>query len=325
MIFAALGAAFAGCGTLPSTARLHTAVGSSELALSWTQENVYTVWSTFDSTMDASHGQFCFLGGLEPTMDNQLVCLDDTSGELLWRQFSGSHSSIVVTPDAVLVGYNGLAGLRKYGRSGRLVWSRQLQGTGSDYLYVLDEQIQVLTIPERFWILDADGNVLNTIAGEKIFAVRRDQTFSELKGLRATDTSTGRVLWQFDGLDDVLEMAPLFIGDKVFLRTGQEYGSIYALDSSTGKLLWRTGKEIVSNPVYSSSEHVVYALNRDGAVLAFGEENGSPVTQFHFSGGPLVLNGEAQVGSYQLAYDADTRILLIALGDSRQLFAFKAR
>lgn len=317
-----LGGAFSACGTLPRAAPLHALAEPSGLVLSWTKENVYTVWSTFDSTMGASGGRYCFLGGLEPTVDNELICLNDVGGEVLWRQFSGTHSSIVVTADAVFVAYNNLAGVRKYDIEGNVVWSRNLGGTGSDYLYVLNGQIQILTIPERFWILDLDGRALTSVKGNKIFVLLPDQTFSELSGLRATDTNTGNVLWQFNRLDDVLEMAPLFISGKVLLRTGQESGSIYALNSSTGKLLWRTDDSIVSNVVYSPSQHLVYALNRSGALLAFAEDTGTSTTLLSFTGGPLLLNGEARVGSYQLAYDEDTKTLLISLGDSRQLFAF---
>ena len=291
--------------------------------LIWSKDNIYTVWSTFDSTIDASNNMICYLGGLDSSIDNDVVCMNSMNGEILWQKYSGIHDSIAVTSNAVFVIYSSNTGVRRYDSSGKIIWSKNLSGTGSNYLYVIGDQLQILTVPERFWVLDFDGNEIKKISGDKVFISTSEGTFAESNGIQLLETNSGEVIWKYNNLHDVLEMAPLFIDTKILVRTGQESGSIYALDRKNGVFLWKTDNNIISNVVYSPSKKKIYALTRDGKLLAIDENDGKADTIAEFSSVPFVLNGEANVGSYQLAYDLNENILFVSLGDSSQLFAFK--
>ncbi len=298
-------------------------INSDNLKFLWSKDNVYVVSSTFDTTISASSNRVCFLGGLDISADKTLVCLDEMKGDLLWQTDSGIHSALEVTSNGIFVIYNSIADVRKYDLSGNLVWSKYLNGTGSDYLYVVDNELQILTIPEKFWILDFDGNEISETSGEKIFIRKMDDIFIKSGGIELQKASSGKTVWQFSRLNDVLEMAPLFNNAKIFLRSGQESGSIFALDYKTGELLWKTDNNIISNAVYSSSQNMIYALTHSGELVAINENNGQSKMVAQLSPVPFVLNGEAIIGSYQLAYDASSNILFVSLGDSRQLFAFQ--
>jgi len=300
-----------------------TRITTEKIKLIWSKDNVYTVWSTFDTTIDASNNRVCFLGGLDSSTDNDVVCINGMNGDVLWQKGSGNHSAIAVTSNAVFVTYNNIVGIRKYDPTGEVAWSKRLSGTGSDYLYVVDEQLQILTVPERFWIFDFDGNEIRNIKGDKVFISTPDETFVELSGIQLQKTNTREVVWQYNKLDDVLEMAPLFTDTKIFVRTGQESGSVFTLDRKTGSLLWISDNNIIANVAYSPSKKTIYALTRDGKLLAINENDGKADTIAEFSSVPFTLNGEASVGSYQLAYDPNTNILFVSLGDSRQMFAFE--
>jgi outer membrane protein assembly factor BamB len=308
---------------LPKTSHSATQIEKGKVKLIWSKDNIYTVWSTFSSTIGASNNMVCFLGGLDSSIDNDVVCMNGMSGKIIWQKSSGIHRSIAVTPNAVFVIYSSAAGVRKYNLSGEIVWSKYLGGTGSNYLYVVGGQLQILTVPERFWVLDFDGNEMQKINGDKIFISTSEGTFVESSGIQLLKTNSKEIIWQYHNLDDVLEMAPLFIDTKVLVRTGQESGSIYALDRKNGNFLWKTDNSIVSNVVYSPLKGIIYALNHNGELLAINENNGRADIIAEFASTPFVLNGEANVGSYQLAYDLNEKILFVSLGDSRQFFAFK--
>jgi outer membrane protein assembly factor BamB len=293
------------------------------MSLLWSKENIYPVWNTFDTTIDALNGMVCFLGGLDRSTDNNIVCLNSKSGELLWQKQSGHHNSIVMMPDAIYVSYYNLPGIKRFDNSGKEVWNKHLPGTGTDYLYVVGDHLQVLTVPENFTVLDFQANELDNLKDEKIFISVPEGEFISLNGIQLAKAS--EVIWQYNYFDDVLEMAPLFTETKVFVRTGQQLGSIYSLDRKSGQLLWKTNGEIVSNVVYSPANQVIYALSRDGKLLSMNENDGSVNVLAEFSSTPFVLNGEENVGCYQLAYDPNESVLFVSIGDSRQLFAFDIR
>jgi outer membrane protein assembly factor BamB len=297
-------------------------IQNEKIKLIWSKSDVYTVWTTFDITIDARNNRVCFLGGLDTSTDSDVVCLNGTNGGELWQADSGTHRSLAMTTDAIYVIYSNSTGIRKYD-TGKVIWSKRLIGTGSNYLNVSDEQLQVLTIPERFWILDLEGNELKSISGEKIFTSTNQGEFVESGGIQLVKTESDDVIWQFHDFDDVVEMAPLFTSTNVFVRTGQESGSIFAINRENGSFLWQTDNNIVSNVVYSPSKQAIYALTNDGNLLAIDENSGSTNIIAEFSSVPFVHNGEANVASYQLAYDINEGILFVSLGDSRQLFALK--
>ena len=119
------------------------------------------------------------------------------------------------------------------------------------------------------------------------------------------------------------EANPIFTEDKLFLRNGADFsGTAYALDPTTGELLWEI-PNIVGNLIYSPDKHLIYALHKDGNLLAVDENNGKETVIATFSPSPFIFLDGTDPGAYQLAYDADERILVVYLGDSRQLFAFK--
>jgi outer membrane protein assembly factor BamB len=317
---------FSGCASQtysPNVQHEVTQIKNEKVRLLWSKDDIYTVWSTFGATVDASGGQICFLGGLDSSTDSDVVCVNDTNGDVLWQKDSGNHSAIAVTPNAVYVIYNNIVGIRKYDPSGEIVWSKHLSGTGSNYLYVVGGQLQILTVPERFWVLDFDGNEIRNITGDKVFISTPAETFIELSGIQLQKTNTSETVWHYNELDDVLELAPLFTDARIFVRTGQESGSVFTLDRKTGSLLWKTDNNIIANVAYSPSKGAIYALTRDGKLLAINENDGKADTIAEFSSVPFTLNGEANVGSYQLAYDPKTNILFVSLGDSRQMLAFQ--
>jgi outer membrane protein assembly factor BamB len=321
--------AFTGCISQQYSPEInHEIKGISEkTVLLWSRDNIYPVWSTFDTTIDASNQKVCFLGGLESTTDSNLICLNSLNGDVLWQTTSGNHTAIAVELDAVFVTYRNIVGVRRYNSVGQVDWEKHLSGTSSNYLYIVDNQVQVLTIPEKFWILDFNGIEIKNISGDKIFMSTPNDTFIVSSGVQIRETDSRKIIWDYYQFDDVLEMAPVITSKYVLVRTGQSLGSIFALNRTNGKLIWKTDNNIISNITYSPSRRVIYALTREGNLLAINENDGSTDVIVEFSSVPFIQNGETSVdvGSYQLAFDTVENILFVSLGDSRQLFAFEEK
>jgi hypothetical protein len=62
-----------------------------------------------------------------------------------------------------------------------------------------------------------------------------------------------------------------------------------------------------------------------GKLLSIDRNSGQQIILAEFTSVPFVINGEQQVGGYEVAFDDSTQRLYVLLGDSRQLFAFQVR
>lgn len=295
----------------------------------WVIEKVDIVLNDQDSSLDSSTGKTCFLGDLgirypHKNLDKNLVCLESQSGDLLWNYESGVHDSITVTSNGIFVTYISPASVRKYDfQNGNIVWknSKLGGGVGSSYLYFQDGQIEVVFIHERTVILNADGEVVRTIKGDSVFVSQRDEILIDFDGLQSNKPNSNDILWKYE--DTRINSAPLFTDGKIFVLKSFSKTE-YALDRNTGKLLWEIPK-VLGNFAYSPNRHVVYTLRENGELLAIDENSGKESVIAKFSPAPFLYSDGVVDSGYQLSYDEKENILVVYIGDSRQLFAFREK
>jgi outer membrane protein assembly factor BamB len=101
-------------------------------------------------------------------------------------------------------------------------------------------------------------------------------------------------------------------------------GEVCAVDISTGSLRWKSDLVVISNVV--TSKDAVFVLVEEGDLLALNPTNGDviPELSVSFENKPFIpSSARSTSGNFFLAYDARNKIILIYLGDSRQLFAIQ--
>jgi hypothetical protein len=204
----------------------------------WSVTGAYVLPNEMDITLDANDNEVCFVGNNKKSYSSKkkIICLDGERCEALWEQESGIPETIEVAHSGVFVAFLSRARVKKPDlKEGNLVWETRLNSGGITYLSYLDDQIQALTAVDDLWILDENGKVVKRISDQRTFLTTPEQTFINLNGIKALDTNSGEVLWEYIDFD--LIHAPLFTEDKIFLLNGIGYGTAYALDRSTGKLL----------------------------------------------------------------------------------------
>jgi outer membrane protein assembly factor BamB len=277
--------------------------------------------------MMVSNSGYVFVnGGLTRFAGEKVNCLVSSNGAVLWQKSDQrSATALYAAADGVYVGYSGVPHVNKYElTAGNVIWSQFLSGRGLGSIYLIEDEIQVSTDPFIFTVLDKmDGKVLRTRRGDDIYISTSIDTI--MHGIQSVNSATGDVIWQQFDLDDYLRLNPIFMKDKILLRTGEGYGgSVYALDRATGMILWKTTEEnIIGSIALSINNGQVYALTRDGYLISIDTEVGNQKIMAEFSNIPFILNGEKQVGGYEVAFDDSTQMLYVLLGDSRQLFAFQ--
>jgi outer membrane protein assembly factor BamB len=306
------------CYPWPLPSRTHTPENLSGIDELWSRSNVYA--DSYPSTpmMVATEGKVLINGAL-------IIGLDGLSGEELWHRYDQfSATALTAAPDAFYVGYSGVPHVIKFKPSGDIIWSQYLSGRGLGPLFIVGNEVQVSTDPFIFTVLDKEnGQIKNQRKGNDIYIVTPDTTF--MPRIQAIETSTGKVIWQRFDFDRELQLPPIFLIDKILIRTGRISGSIYMLDRFTGETIWKTEDNIISSIAYSPFSEKVYALTREGSLLAIDEVSGEQSVIAEFSSAPFVIHGVETVGGYEIAFDDSTQNLYVLLGDSRQVFAFKVK
>lgn len=316
--------------TTPASYHLPSKISS--LSEIWSLSNIYTEQDDFNPMMVASTGKVLFVGSMSNDEGTRLLCLDGVSGKVSWERVDPRYEErgrlrvISATHGELYAGYSGVPSVKKLDLStGDVLWSIPLSGRGFVYLFVIGNEVHISTTPEWYSKINAErGELIEKVHGREIYISTSNITIAPIlmNELQAEDAATGKLIWRV-GLDLELRMAPLFMEDVIYLRSGRTMGSIYAVQRSTGKILWKTDDIVISNITISPAKKLAYALTRDGNLLGIDIDSGVTTTLIEFSNGPFVLNGKDIVGGYELAYDQTTRSLFILLGDSRQLFAFR--
>ena len=262
----------------------HKVIETLGLEEVWKHDNVF-VGDSGNPSMVASKGTVAFLGGLDINDQSSLTVLSAESGELLWQKGRGTPTAIFASSDALFIGQSGLAGVTKFDlATGGIIWHTSLDARGLTSLTVLEDEIYVNTTGTTDKFF-----VLNATTGEIV---------------RQVDNQIFRIL--------------VFTEDANLLLNG---GKIYCLEPTTGKVKWQTEYIAASNLV--SVEDFVFFLSKDGQLQALDLQSGALKYFVQFDTDHFILNGEAYVGGYNVAYDPQTKLIFAQLGDSAQLFAFQ--
>ena len=310
----------------------HTAEELNGLTQLWSRDDVYELSNGDDKeTLDASISTACFIGDLgKPQQYDQLICFNDETGEVKWKGVKVLAGLLTATPVGLFVAdlggsVSGFSGLSDFDLlNGALIWRKDFINSNPTSLAFFDNQVQLITWKpgQRLWVFDTNGNILKVINDTHAFLTTPEVTFFSGTGIRAERTDTGDVLW--DHIDTSFTFTPIFTQDKIFCHSQSYSETAYALDRNTGKVLWRV-QDLVdgSSLAYSPEKRRVYALRKDGALLAIDEDTGEINIAAKFSS-PLflpIIDGTAE--AYELAYDQEQHILLVSFGDGHQLFAFR--
>lgn len=305
---------------------IHTVDNLSGIESVWTLEDIFIIWNPQDITLDSFRGKTCFLGDIgKRDLYKNFICLESQTGRLLWSKENGIQRTIAMAKDGIFIAYSSPGELKKFDiETGELIARKKLGGTGSIYLSLLNDEVQVTTASSTLWILDTNAELLDQVkvGTERIFISTQDATYVDLNGLQVRKPGTDEVVWEHIDTN-LLTQIPLFTNSKIVVRNGNNLsGTAYALDRENGKLLWETS-DILGNLVYSPEKRQIYALQENGDLLAINESNGETSVIATFSPNAFTSFDGVDTCTYQLSYDAEKKLLIVYLGDSKQLFAFQ--
>ena len=232
------------------------------------------------------------------TSDNQMLCLSQKTGEILWRHRGITEAAGILTATSpavagsfVIAPYSSgeLFALRT--ENGTVLWSDSLTRTGNmtslselndiagrpvidgDRVFAISHSGRFVSIDlrtgERVWTRDVPGVQTPWVSGDYIFLVTTDQ---EVLGMSRRD---GRIHWLTklerwedpeDRTDPVEWSGPVLAGDHLLLVSTT--GECVKLSPTTGKVVGRfdlPGKTLIA-PIVAGG--IVYILTDNATLIA---------------------------------------------------------
>jgi outer membrane protein assembly factor BamB len=268
----------------------------------WVRSSVYTIANSQSSIVSAS-GKLFLLGSDNESNRSQVIAFDCVSGDNLWRfdfPLSNDGNTIAATTSEVLIGGAGEV-LALDIENGHMLWSTGIpNGRAVIELYILGNNLYVDSIGSRYSILDIKtGNILQSVE----YDLGKNPPFWKI--------NTGNGWWE----------NAVLVDDLFYSRMGEQFGRIIAFNKTSDLLLWVSENDIVSNIVATPT--AVYALSLDGKLLRFDPLKGTPNILATFSEVPFNLQSNGYRYYYYLAFDKESQVLFITMGDSAQLFGIR--
>jgi outer membrane protein assembly factor BamB len=139
-----------------------------------------------------------------------------------------------------------------------------------------------------------------------------------LNRLESIYNNTNEIIWQTEMSYD-FSMPPLFWETKILVAT--ERGGVYCISRKTGDIIWHIENIAISNLAISNNS--VYFFADDEKLMEVDLQSGEVRGFVQFGVDDFVTNENTFIGSYYVAYDAQTKTVFVQFGDSAQLFALQ--
>ena len=290
----------------------------------WKLENVFIGYSRLNPMMVASKGTIVFIGGLDIN-DNKVIAVDAITGELLWQR-ELTPSVISISSDIFVGSYSGATVQKLDIKTGLTLWKTNLPNRSVIHITVENKKVNVQTSgqSDKFFILDVDtGEVVKQKKNSEssIYLYLEENRFQQgisLSRLENIDNRTNGTVWQTE-MKHNFSMPPLFPEAKILVHT--ELGEVYCIARKTGDIIWQAKNTAISN--LAVSEDFVYFLAQNERLMEIDLQSGETRGFVQFNVDNFRTNNNAYIGSYYVAYDAQTETVFIQFGDSAQLFAFQ--
>jgi len=282
----------------------HTGVG-----VAGPQVNVGVLWSYatkdwIDGSSPAVVNGRVYVG----SHDNNMYCLNSTTGALLWNYTTGNiiDASPAVSNGCVYVGsWDGNVYCLN-ANTGAYIWNLTTGGAVFSSPAVVGNRVVVGSDDNNVYCLNAStGAVLwKNATGSWVCSSPAVDTGGHVyvgsldSYIYCLDLTSGNILWSYQ-TGDAIESSPAVAGGRVYV--GSDDNNIYCLNASTGNLIWRNATDgwVRSSPAVANGR--VYVGSDDGAVHCLDAVTGNSLWNFTTGNwvysSPAVVNGCVYVGS----------------------------
>lgn len=323
----------------PAVQHYVVSASSPKFQVAWSLDNVFArqpARGVRPLALAASNEYLFLLGSLAQDKPNSLHTINLSTGQVEANYAIQGQTEVLAVGEKYF--YLGVPSLGKIDEntttgaafvaayeitSGQQVWRTYIRGArGIDLVHVFENMISVIgataTIT-RYQMLDADSGQVRYNSETSYPVLISDNAWYSItppNQLRAVEIE--KVLWQREFDQRVLFLPPVMSNRIIIGRTGEVIGSVYGLDSVSGALLWESDDVVYSNVI--ADKGIVYFLTEHGELKAIEAKTGQAIASVQLV--PDTAQ-EHLTQSYVYNIVANNGMIVLYLGDSRQLFAFR--
>lgn len=318
----------------------HKIAQTQNFSLNWSKGDIFIRSNNQWPLLFAEEENLIFWGSQAKAKDSLLINLDITSGSTTWEQdidnaFTGTVESFAINSQHVFVGFNstaktvettmaGTGEVVAYNLlSGKRDWEAPLIGTQRLTSIVADEELLSAeggSAPGRYFLVDA-ANGIQISSVEKIGPWVDDYGLSTTNYgvlyehiLRSAANESDPHFWSRLLTENKVHQPPLRKNNLILIYSDLD-STVKAFDEETGSLIWQEEVQIASN--IAANDSFMFYLSDDSILEARHLRNGK-------SFGFIKFQPEITISDiYGVHIAANENSVVVYLGDSRQLFAFK--
>jgi outer membrane protein assembly factor BamB len=258
---------------------------------------------------------------------NWVYCIDENSGEVVWRSSVGGmieDSSPAVVDGRVYIGCRDSNVYCFDASNGNVLWTFQSElapvtlssevhsspavsdgkvyigsNDGNVYCLYADNGGLVWNYPIQCYIYSSPAVVGGAVYIASYIAPQHGGNPANVNTVYCLNAETGEFVWRFQTGGSIYS-SPAVVDGKVYI--GSDDGNVYCLDASTGAKLWnyQTGESVSSSPAISNGK--VYVGSGDFNVYCLSADDGSKIWSFptgsRVHSSPAIADGKVYVGSY---------------------------
>jgi outer membrane protein assembly factor BamB len=268
-----------------------------------------------------------------PLADGRIICLERSSGALLWSsQLGGRISAPLAAEGSVLYVASRRAdqtegSLRSLDKAtGLTLWARDYDSHFTSRLEPSSGRIYAGSADGAFYALSAkDGQVIwklqtqDRVRGAPLLIGRTIYFGSDDGALRSVEADSGRLVWKFQTSGPIVGR-PAADSKAIYFGSGD--GFAYSVDLLSGKLRWRwrTGAAIEASPALAGDRLIIASF--DNFVYALSPSNGNLIWKHRLESrvvaDPMVISDATLVAPFR-----GNRIVVLLNSDGRQINSYK--
>jgi outer membrane protein assembly factor BamB len=324
LLLALLGEACSANRANPNCAMAEHVVGeNNSFQLLWSKSSIYVLPSVSNPTIQGISSRI-FVGVQNSYYGaSKVIAFDTKTGDPLWQQNVNLSMTMLADSENLYVGdYNRIIVYDP--QTGDLTKEIKFPKVGVVHNIYSDEKNLYANTGNGTW-LTYNINAGTADISEPLLPytpfIRENEILYliDAEGFKALQTETETTLWKYP-IDEPINIQPLFTNDLIIITT--QIGSLHVLNKETGELLWRSDAHVISNIAAHSSQ--LYFLTGEGYLAVVDKSDGREIEKLAFLPASFDMsNSDRIVGGYNVWIDPQDNIIVVSLGDSCQLMAFK--